>query len=132
MSTSMPSISEAEWRVMNVLWEKSPLTANEIISSLEGQTDWNPKTVRTLLNRLVQKNAVGVNQNQRVYTFYPLYSQNECQHAEAQSFLERIYSGALKSMLVQFIQKESLSDEEIQELRSILDAKQASTDHPKK
>lgn len=113
---------------MNVLWEKSPLTANEIISSLQGQTDWNPKTVRTLLNRLVQKNAVGVNQNQRVYTFYPLYSQNECQHAEAQSFLQRIYSGALKSMLVQFIQKESLSDEEIQELRSILDAKQSSTD----
>lgn len=117
---------------MNVLWEKSPLTANEIISSLQGQTDWNPKTVRTLLNRLVQKNAVGVNQNQRVYTFYPLYSQNECQHAEAKSFVERIYSGALKSMLVQFIQKESLSDEEIQELRTILDAKQSSDDAPEK
>ncbi|GGB59361.1 penicillinase repressor BlaI [Virgibacillus dakarensis] len=123
MSDKVPSISEAEWEVMNVLWKKAPQTANEVISSLQEQTDWKPKTVRTLLDRLAQKKVVGVNKDQKVYTFYPLYSQDDCQHAEAQSFIKRIYGGTLKSMLVQFIQEDSLSEEDIKELRSILDEK---------
>jgi BlaI family penicillinase repressor len=123
VAKEVPSISEAEWEVMNVLWEKAPQTANEVIFSLRERTDWKPKTVRTLLDRLVQKQVVGVNKNQKVYTFFPLYSQDECQHAEAQSFIKRIYGGMLKSMLVQFIQEESLSKEDINELRSTLDNK---------
>ncbi|WP_010283772.1 penicillinase repressor BlaI [Bacillus timonensis] len=123
MTKEIPNISESEWEVMNVLWENAPLTANDVISSLQEKTDWKPKTVRTLLDRLVQKNVIGVNKNQRVYTFFPLYSQDECQRAEAQSFIKRIYGGALKSMLVQFVQEDSLSEEDISELRSILDEK---------
>ncbi|MGZ4160278.1 MAG: penicillinase repressor BlaI [Neobacillus sp.] len=123
MAKEIPSISEAEWEVMNVLWEKAPQTANEVIFSLQERTDWKPKTVRTLLDRLVQKQVVGVNKNQKVYTFFPLYLQDECQHAEVQSFIKRIYGGTLKSMLVQFIQEESFSEEDINELRFILDNK---------
>ncbi|CEI81917.1 Methicillin resistance regulatory protein MecI [Oceanobacillus oncorhynchi] len=123
MTEKVPSISEAEWEVMNVLWEKSPQTANDVITSLQGQKDWKAKTVRTLLDRLVQKGVAGVNKEQRVYTFYPLYSQDECQRAEAESFIKRIYGGTVKSMLVQFIEEDSLSEEEIEELKSILDEK---------
>lgn len=120
MTKEIPNISESEWEVMNILWKKSPQTANDVISSLQEQTDWKPKTVRTLLDRLVHKKVVGVNKDQRVYTFFPLYSQYECQRAETQSFIKRIYGGALRSMLVQFIQEDSLSEEDIRELRSIL------------
>lgn len=123
MSKEIPKISEAEWEVMNVLWKKAPLTANEVIHSLQKQTNWKPKTIRTLLDRLAKKNVIGVNKDQKVYTFYPLFSQNDCQRAEAKSFIERIYGGTFKSMLVQFIQEDSLSEEEIQELRSILEHK---------
>jgi len=123
VSKKVPNISEAEWEVMTVLWESAPLNANEVTFSLQKRTDWKPKTVRTLLDRLVQKGVVDVNKNQRVYTFFPLYSQDECQRAEAQSFIKRIYGGTLKSMLVQFIQDQSLSGEDIKELRSILDEK---------
>ncbi|KKB35257.1 penicillinase repressor BlaI [Bacillus thermotolerans] len=123
MTKKIPNISESEWEVMNVLWKRAPQTANEVISSLQEQTDWKPKTVRTLLDRLVHKKVVGVNKDQRVFTFFPLYSQDECQRAEAQSFIKRIYGGAFKSMLVQFIQEDSLSEEEIKELRSILNEK---------
>ncbi|WP_338448358.1 penicillinase repressor BlaI [Niallia oryzisoli] len=123
MKKEIPNISESEWEVMNVLWKKAPQTANDVISSLQEHTDWKPKTVRTLLDRLVHKKAIGVNKDQRVYTFFPLYSQDECQRAEAQSFIKRIYGGALKSMLVQFIQEDSLSEEDIRELRSILNEK---------
>ncbi|UOQ91969.1 penicillinase repressor BlaI [Halobacillus shinanisalinarum] len=123
MTKKIPNISESEWEVMHVLWKKVPQTANEVISSLQEQTDWKPKTVRTLLDRLSRKNVIGVNKDRRVYTFFPLYSQDECQHAEAQSFIQRIYGGTLKSMLVQFIEEDSLSEEDIKELRSILDEK---------
>jgi BlaI family penicillinase repressor len=121
VSKIVPSISEAEWEVMNILWKKAPQTANEVISSLQVHTDWKPKTVRTLLDRLVQKKVVGVNKNQKVYTFFPLYSQDDCQRAETKSFIKRIYGGTLKSLLVQFIQEETLSEEDIKELRSLLD-----------
>jgi BlaI family penicillinase repressor len=123
LKKEIPNISESEWEVMNVLWKKAPQTANDVISSLQERTDWKPKTVRTLLDRLVHKNVIGVNKDQRVYTFFPLYSQDECQRAEAQSFIKRIYGGTLKSMLVQFIQEDSLSEEDIKELRSILNEK---------
>ncbi|MEI3606155.1 penicillinase repressor BlaI [Pseudogracilibacillus sp. SE30717A] len=123
MTKEIPNISESEWEVMNVLWEKAPQTASDVISTLQEQTDWKPKTVRTLLDRLVHKKVIGVNKDKRVYTFFPLYSQDECQRAEAHSFVKRIYGGALKSMLVQFVQDDSLSEEEIRELRSILNEK---------
>ncbi|WP_163528607.1 penicillinase repressor BlaI [Halobacillus ihumii] len=123
MTKKIPNISESEWEVMHVLWKNAPQTANEVISSLQEQTDWKPKTVRTLLDRLSRKKVIGVNKDRRVYTFYPLYSQDECQRAEAQSFIQRIYGGTLKSMLVQFIEEDSLSEEDIKELRSMLDEK---------
>ncbi|MCM3595100.1 penicillinase repressor BlaI [Metabacillus idriensis] len=123
MEKNIPNISESEWEIMNVLWDKAPQTANDIIFSLQESTDWKPKTIRTLLDRLVQKDVVGVNKNLRVYTFYPLYTQEECQRAETESFINRIYGGTLKSMLVQFIQEDTLSDDDINELRFILNKK---------
>lgn len=120
MTKQVPNISEAEWEVLNVLWDRAPVTANEVIQILQSKTDWKPKTTRTLLDRLVKKKVVGVDQGSKVYTFFPLYSRSQCQQAEAQSFLKRIYNGTLKSMLVQFVEDRKLSDEEIQELRSIL------------
>ncbi len=53
----LPKISEAELEVMKVLWSKSPQTANEVIEELEKNMDWNPKTIRTLINRLVHKRS---------------------------------------------------------------------------
>jgi BlaI family penicillinase repressor len=123
MEKNIPSISESEWEIMNVLWDKAPQTANDIIFSLQVSTDWKPKTIRTLLDRLVQKGVVGVNKDLRVYTFYPLYTQEKYQLAETESFIKRIYGGTLKSMLVQFIQEDTLSDDDINELRFILNKK---------
>lgn len=123
MEKNIPSISESEWEIMNVLWDTAPQTANDIILSLQESSDWKPKTIRTLLDRLVQKDVVGVNKDQRVYTFYPLYSQEECQRAETESFIKRIYGGTMKSMLVQFIHEDTLSDDDINELRTILNKK---------
>ncbi|TDF94418.1 penicillinase repressor BlaI [Paenibacillus piri] len=120
---SVPHISDAEWEVMKVLWAKTPCTANEVIEALEDHTDWKPKTVRTLLNRLVQKQAISYSQENKVYAYFPLVSEDECVKSETDSFLKRIYGGAFKPMLVNFLKEERLSPEDIKELKNILDDK---------
>ncbi|MFD0697397.1 penicillinase repressor BlaI [Paenibacillus sp. GCM10027628] len=120
---NVPHISDAEWEVMKVLWAKSPRTANEVIEALEAQTDWKPKTVRTLLNRLAQKQAISYSQENRIYAYFPLVSEDECVKSETESFLKRIYGGAFKPLLVNFLKEEQLSPEEIKELKNILDDK---------
>ncbi|MDF2922233.1 MAG: hypothetical protein K0R57_1147 [Paenibacillaceae bacterium] len=120
---TIPHITDAEWEVMKELWNKSPRTANEVIEALQDRTDWKPKTIRTLLNRLNQKGAVSFLQEDRVYAYYPLVSEDECVRAETRSFLKRIYGGAFKPMFVNFLKDEQLSEEEIRELKRLLDDK---------
>lgn len=55
----VPQISDAEWRVMQVIWDKSPITANEVVDKLKNNTHWKPKTIKTLIRRLVEKKALG-------------------------------------------------------------------------
>lgn len=119
----IPRISDAEWEVMKVLWSTSPLTANQIIEGLNSSTDWSPKTIRTLISRLVEKKAVGLDQTGKLYAYYPLVSRAECSKLETRSFLKRLYGGAMKPFLVNFLREESLSPEDIRELKQLLDEK---------
>ncbi|NIK70475.1 BlaI/MecI/CopY family transcriptional regulator [Paenibacillus sp. BK720] len=118
----MSRISDAEWEVMKVLWTKSPMSASEVIEDLAGVTDWSPKTIRTLLTRLVQKEVVTYDSKSKPYVYSPLVTEEETTRAETESFLKRLYgSVALKPMLVNFLKHEKLSKEDIEELKSILD-----------
>ncbi|UCF43212.1 MAG: BlaI/MecI/CopY family transcriptional regulator [Planctomycetota bacterium] len=118
-----PRISDAEWHVMQVLWKKSPLTVKEVIERLSKKTAWKSETIRTLVNRLTKKKAIGFEKKGRRHYFYPLLSQEECVKADADSFLARSGAALLKPILTSFIEKEQLSDEEVAELQRILDKK---------
>ena len=122
----VPRISESEWQVMRVVWGKAPRTANEVVEELAASTTWKPKTIKTLLNRLVKKKALGFKKKGKAYHYYPLSEEAECVRAESHSFLRRVYGGALMPMLANFIQDQGLSPEEIAELRHILDERQGS------
>lgn len=117
----LPKISEAEWEVMKTIWENNPCTSNQVIERLKDTTDWMPKTIKTLITRLVKKNVLGFNVEGRVYYYYPLLTKQECVKAESHSFLKRIYNGTLKSMLINFIEENELTKEEIDELKEMLD-----------
>ena len=120
----LPKISEAELEVMKVLWVGSPQTANEIIEKMKSTTEWKPKTIRTLINRLVQKKAVSYHQDKgRLYTYYPLVSQESYLQVETKSLLKRFYGAAFKPLLVNFLKEEKLSPEDINEFKRILDEK---------
>ncbi|MCT4621073.1 MAG: BlaI/MecI/CopY family transcriptional regulator [Marinisporobacter sp.] len=119
----MPQISDSEWSVMKILWEKSPITANEVIDVLKKTTEWRPTTIKTLLSRLVKKGAVGFEKNNRTYSYYPLVTEDDCVKAESKSFLKRVYGGGLKMMIANFLEIEDLSEGDIEELRRMLDEK---------
>jgi BlaI family penicillinase repressor len=118
----LPKISEAEWEVMKIFWSKGlPCTANEVVDALEGFSDWKPNTVKSLITRLVKKGALGFREEHRIYWYYPLVSADDCIKAETKSFIKRVFGGALKPMLVTFLEEEKLSPEEIEELKRLLE-----------
>ena len=118
-----PKISEAEGEVMTVLWEKASATANTVVRSLKEKTSWNHRTIRTLINRLVRKKALGFEKEGRHYKYYPLISEEEWVKAESRSFFKRIQGGSVAPMVAAFLQEHPLSQEEIKELKTILDKK---------
>jgi len=118
-----PHISEAEWEVMKICWAKSPRTSQEVVEALSAR-DWHPKTVKTLLGRLVKKNALGFKKDGRAYLYQPLVTESECVAAESQSFLDRVFGGSLRPMLAHFVENQRLSPMEVEELRKLLKGKE--------
>ncbi len=119
----LPRISESEWLVMRVLWSNSALTANEVVKELTGQTKWKPKTIKTLITRLMQKGALSFKKEGKKYRYYPAVSESACVGAQRRSFVRRVYGGTMKPMLAAFIEDAELSQEDITELKKILEQK---------
>lgn len=119
----LPQISEAEWQVMKVLWDNSPLRASEVIKKLKESTDWKPKTIKTLISRLVQKDALGYKEEKNAYLYYPTVSESECAKEETRSFLNRVFNGSLNLMVKHFVEEEQFTEDDIRELKKILEDK---------
>src|ERR1700735_1758026 len=120
----VPVISESEWKVMKVLWGRSPLPAMEIIQALAGTEDWHPNTIKTLLSRLHKKKALGVEKQKNLYLYRPLVSEAACVRTESESFLDRVFGGSVKPLLAHFVEEDRLSTQDLDELRKILRQKQ--------
>ena len=118
--SQLPRISEAEWEIMNICWASSPITAQDIIDTLAVTDAWHPKTVKTLLNRLVKKRALGFKRQGRAYLYEPLVAEKNCVTAESESFLDRVFGGSLQPLLAHFVATRKLSSAEIQELKRLL------------
>jgi len=123
--TKIPKISESEWKVMKVVWASDrALGAYDIIQMLAHTEDWRPETVKTLLNRLVKKGALGYKKYKNLYLYFALVSEAECLRAESESFLARFFDGALEPMLAHFVEEHPLTPAQIRELKRILDRKE--------
>ncbi len=116
----LPQISEAELEVMKIVWAQAPVSTNEITDRLTQTTDWSPKTVQTLIKRLVTKGALTYEKQSRMFVYTPLVSEEEYIDRESSSFLNRFYNGNITAMLSSYIENDRLSAEEIGELRALL------------
>lgn len=113
-------ISEAEWQVMKVVWRKPRSGAQEIIEELAESTSWTSATIKTLLNRLVKKQALGFERDGKSYLYFAKIAEEECRGAEAETFLDRVFNGSLAPMLAHFVNNRRLSKKEIEELEHLL------------
>ena len=123
MPTSPPQISNAEWEVMKVVWQQAPTTANRVCDVLVPETEWKPRTVQTLLTRLAQKGILTYEKVGREFVYQARYTEAECTHAAGRSFLDRVFGGQVAPFLSTFIENEDLTDEEIAELKALLNRK---------
>src|ERR1051326_2911025 len=118
-----PRISDAEWTVMKVVWQLKTATAKQVVEALAGDAAWKPKTIHTLLSRLVQKGVLATEKPAREYLFRPLASEEECRRAASRSFMTRVFDGQVAPFLSCFLADQKLSRKEIEEIRSILNKK---------
>lgn len=117
------NISAAEWEVMGVLWNSAPRSSADIVEELSARKGWRTRTIRTLLDRLVQKGAVRVQSDQRPSLYQPNVSREACLRQESQSFLDRVFGGEPASMLLHLVKQVELSPADIKKLKKILSEK---------
>jgi BlaI family penicillinase repressor len=117
-------ITEAEWEVMAVVWDRPPVAASTVVEVLEHRRQWTLATVRTLLRRLVNKGALQQESEGKRYIYTPLISMAECARQESESFLDRVLGRAPSEAILHLVKRAELSREDIQELRRILREKE--------
>ena len=110
---------DGELRLMEILWEKAPVTAKELSRAAAQQIGWNKNTTYTVLTKLVQKGAV--RRSEPDFLCEPLVSRNEVAEAETKRLIDKLYDGSKAAFLSSFLKKEKLSDQELRELRDIID-----------
>ena len=113
-------VSESEKLVMEILWQESPLSGVDVVARLSDQ-DWNEKTVKTFLNRLVNKKVLSYQKDGRRYLYSPLVEREDFLAQESSGFLNKVFKGDMQELLATFVQNKQLSQKELNYLRELLD-----------
>ena len=114
------NISESEWTVMEYLWNNPMVTITEIRKALSS-TGWSDSTIKTLVRRLVSKNAVAINDEAATFRYYPLLTQQECRLKETKSFINRVYDGSVSMLVTNLVADSNLTDKETEELLALIE-----------
>ncbi len=122
----MIRLSEAEWKVMNVLWEEAPQTIMQLTRRFQETTGWTKHTIMTFLKRMEDKDAVYYEDGGRAKLYYPNIERREAVLQETEEFLERVFDGRMGLMLNTMVEQKALSGKEIAELYEILRQAEAS------
>lgn len=120
----LPQISEAEFEVMEVIWEKEPVSTNEIVNTVTKTHDWNNRTIHTLISRLDKKGAISHKKDGRIYIYSSIIKKGDYVITKSKSFLEKFYNGAFNKMVLNFIENDMISQKDIEELKNILNKKE--------
>ena len=111
-------LSDAEWEIMNCLWNKPNQKISEIVIALSEKKAWDKHTVITLLNRMEKKGAVSFERNGRAKEYYPLISQKETVKQETEQFFERVCQGSLRLMVNSFLSSKAVKKEDLEDRKS--------------
>ena len=116
----LPQISEAEFEVMRIVWDQGPVSTNEVTDQLVQSTDWSPKTIQTLIRRLVTKGALTYEKKGRMFVYTAAVEEGEYLRSKTLSFVEHYFSGNISALVSAYIESAALSAEDIESLRGVL------------
>ncbi|MBM7714711.1 BlaI/MecI/CopY family transcriptional regulator [Siminovitchia sp. FSL H7-0308] len=116
----IPQISEAEFEVMKIVWKYEPISTPEVVEKVSKKIDWKPNTIQTMLSRLVKKKALQTKKQGRVFVYTSLIEEHEYVEQKSKKFLKQFFGGTLNTMVLNFIENDQLSKEEISDLKKIL------------
>lgn len=114
-------ISEAESLVMEVLWRRSPLAAEEVVAALAETQQWQEATIKTLLNRLLNKGAIQAGKDGRRYRYAPVLKREDWLMQESKGLLDRLFGGRVAPLVAHFSEHRKLSRKDIAELRKLIE-----------
>lgn len=115
------NLSDAEWKIMNLLWEEAPRTMTQITNALKPGTGWTKHTVMSFLKRMEEKGALHYEEGEKAKLYYPDLERGEAALQETEDFLERVFQGNMGVMLNTMVQQRAISKEELEELHKILE-----------
>lgn len=113
-------ISQAELDVMEVVWAHAPITSGEIAARLSKKMNWSDQTIRTLLSRLVEKNAVDFKRDGRRYIYSPILSREVFSNASAIGLIDTLFGGRAAPLLAQFVSTRGLTQRDIDDIEQLL------------
>ena len=113
-------VSKAEYEILNAIWTSYPCSAKDVVEKLNESATWHEKTVKTLLGRLVKKQAISFEKCNRHYLYSPLIEKNDYIVKESNSFLKRLFNGKVSPLVANFAKSEQLSKSDIDELKKII------------
>lgn len=117
----LPQISESEFEVMRIVWDHAPVSTNEITNQLVQSTEWSPKTIQTLIRRLVTKEALTYKKQGRMFVYTAAVEEDEYLKAKSSSFVEHYFNGDITALVSSFLENDTLSEDDIKSIREILD-----------
>lgn len=117
----MKTLSEAEWNIMESLWEASPKVGSQIVADMGGRIGWSRSTTLTMLKRMTEKGLISCRDNGQMKAYAALIEREDAVKKETESFLQRVYHGSISMLVSGFVERKRLSPEELSELRQILD-----------
>ena len=123
--SKVPQISEAEWQVMGVVWDRGPSTAQEVVAALhEAGHDWHERTIKTMLNRLLKKEALAADAEGKRYVYRAAVRREACVKQASRSFLDRVFGGDAMLAMVHLAKQAELSPHEVDQLQRMLSEKE--------
>lgn len=114
-------ITAAEAHVMEALWRRQPMSADDLVAEVGASQQWGEATVKTLINRLLKKKAIKSERADGKHGYRPLIDRSAYVHSESQGLLDRLFDGRLAPLVSHFSKREKLNPEDIAELRRLLD-----------
>lgn len=118
----MKQISDSELEIMKVIWESKEMTSSQIVKKISAKSEWKPKTIQTLIKRLVEKEAIEVvDTKNKTFVYRAKISEEDYKKTANSSFVDKLYNGSISMMLTSFVKNNKISKKDVEELKKMLE-----------